>query len=495
MPVSNSNPNLTNPVPQEFTDYLAEVCRQIRWKKAHPSIQRELSDHMKDQMDEYISHGIPSHEAVQKTVQEMGDPVQIGTQLDRTYRPKIDKGILLLAGLLLIMGAVLQSIFYVQGSMRFPWLNMVIAVVIGVCGMLAAVQIDYTILAVNRKTSVILYLAYNFVILLFPITRRFFSAYVFFHSNPVNYLFAVFGQYLFLLFPLVLCGLIYSFRNQGLFGFLICGGMAAASLFLIVMNRPSFGLIIALPCLAVLSLALKLNWFGMYPGKKAAAYVLMFGPAAILFCAFVVLAWNRIYIWIHPSTDPRNQGYFTLAVRSALASSKWIGHAEPLSLPIRQEQFPLDKILIHTPDLLLTWMIAVLGWWILCVVLPPALLLCWKGIQICRKQSNLLGKMVSFTVVFTLAVQFFFFLLTNLTGFSFGPFPFPFLQGNGSIIVNFILLGFLLSAKQRKGLDEKSIYQADLKFPVNVSVQRSSREVDISFKLRLPDFKRNWRKR
>lgn len=493
MPVSNSDSNVTNSIPPEFTDYLSQVCRQIRWKKAHPSIQRELSDHMKDQMDEYISRGILSHEAVQKTVQEMGDPVQIGTQLDRTYRPKIDKGILLLAGLLLIMGFFMQTVFYVQRSISCPWPKIATAVIIGVCGMLAVIRIDYTVLAVNRITSGILYLAYNLVILLFPITHRLFSAYGF--TNSVNYLFAVFGQYLFLLFPLVFCGLIYSFRNQGLSGFLICGGMAAASLFLMVMNSRSFGLIIAIPCLAVLSLALKLNWFGISPGKKTAAYALMFGPAAIFCCAFAVLARNRIYFWIHPSADPRNQGYFTLAVRSALASSKWIGHAEPLSLPIRQEQFPLDKILIHTPDLLLTWMIAVLGWWILCVVLPPALLLCWKGIQICRKQSNLLGKMVSFTVVFTLAVQFFFFLLTNLTGFSFGPFPFPFLQGNGSIIVNFILLGFLLSAEQRKGLDEKSIYQTDLKFPVNVSVQRSSREVDISFKLRLPDFKRNWRKR
>ena len=109
MSVSNSDSNVTNSIPPEFTDYLSQVCRQIRWKKAHPSIQQELSDHMKDQMDEYISRGIPSHEAVQKTVQEMGDPVQIGMQLDRTYRPKIDKGILLLAGLLLIMGFFMQT--------------------------------------------------------------------------------------------------------------------------------------------------------------------------------------------------------------------------------------------------------------------------------------------------------------------------------------------------------------------------------------------------
>ncbi len=489
MPVSNSNS--TNIIPQEFTDYLSQVCQQIRWKKAHPSIRRELSNHMKDQMEVYVSHGIPSEEAIQKTIQEMGDPIQIGTQLDRTYRPKIDKGVLFLVGLLLLTGSFMQSVFYMQGPVSYPWLNTVLAVILGISGMLAAMQIDYTALAMNRKNSIILYLAYNLAVLFLPIAYRF-------SRNAGSYMLYSFGIHLCLLFPLIFCGVIYSFRNQGLFGFLVCGGMAAISLFLMIGTTFFRGLMIALPCLAVLILALKINWFGNFStGKKAAAYSLMFGPTVILFYVFLTLAWHRIYLWINPYADPQNQGYYILAVRSALASSKWIGYAEPLPLYAAQEQLPLTEFqfLPHTPDLLLTWAITRLGWWILCIVLLLALLLCWKGIHICRKQSNVLGKMVSFTAVFTLAIQFFFFLLANLGGLDFSPFPFPFLQGNISIIVNFILLGFLLSAEQRKGLDEMNVYEMDLKFPVNVSVQHSNREVNISLKLRLPDFKRSWRKR
>ena len=53
----------TEGTPKEFAVYLERICGQIRWKKAHPSIRRELSGHMEDQMAEYISAGIPPEEA------------------------------------------------------------------------------------------------------------------------------------------------------------------------------------------------------------------------------------------------------------------------------------------------------------------------------------------------------------------------------------------------------------------------------------------------
>lgn len=36
-------------------DYLNKVCSQIRWKRAHDIVRRELGDHISDQQDRLFS--------------------------------------------------------------------------------------------------------------------------------------------------------------------------------------------------------------------------------------------------------------------------------------------------------------------------------------------------------------------------------------------------------------------------------------------------------
>ena len=104
--------------------------------------------------------------------------------------------------------------------------------------------------------------------------------------------------------------------------------------------------------------------------------------------------------------------------------------------------------------------------------------------------------MISCAVVVTLAAQFLCFLQANLGIVYMIPYPFPFLQGNRSIIVNLLLLGFLLSVGQRKGLDEPAPDKNSSDFlyvkqPLAFSVRRSGQEIDVSLKLRLPEGKRH----
>lgn len=483
--MSEPKPSKENTVPQEFAEYLEQVCQQIRWKKAHPSIRRELSNHMEDQMGEYLSVGIPPEEAARKTVKEMGDPVQIGTQFDRSYRPKVDKGILLATGLLLVIGYIIQSFFYLQSPvLSLSRWDMPAAVVIGVCGMLAAVKIDYTALAMNRKTSIVVYTIYNAVIFILPLLYRFIA------QNSSYYLLFSAAIHLSLLFPLVFCGIVYSFRGWGFPGFLVCGAMATVSLFLMLLNRFTATLITIIPTLAVMVMAVKLDWFGFFSKmKKSAAYVCIFAPVTIFVCTILIRYAGRIFaVIINPSIDARDKGYIYIVIRSVLKSSKWIGRVDLAATPFGD--LPLNEILPHDPDLLLTWTIATLGWWTLFIIIPLALLICLKGLHICLRQSGSLGKMVSCAAVFTLAAQFACFIQANLGIVFIVPFPFPFLQGNRSIIVNLILLGFLLSVGQRKGLDEPSSSQEDLfdkKSPVSLSVKRTGQEIDVSLKVRLPD--------
>ena len=70
------------------------VCGQIRWKRAHPVIMEEIENHIVDQRDAYIANGADETEATANAITQMGDPVDIGNQFDRTHRPKPQWGMI-----------------------------------------------------------------------------------------------------------------------------------------------------------------------------------------------------------------------------------------------------------------------------------------------------------------------------------------------------------------------------------------------------------------
>ena len=89
-------------------EYLRCVTDQIRCKKACPGIEKELEDHITDQAEMYLKKGMTEEQALKKAIAEMGDPVQVGVELDRIHRPQMSWGLVLLAGILGIISIVLQ---------------------------------------------------------------------------------------------------------------------------------------------------------------------------------------------------------------------------------------------------------------------------------------------------------------------------------------------------------------------------------------------------
>ena len=104
--------------------YLEAVQGQIRWKRARPLLVRELERHLEDQRDDFLKEGKAPDEAERLAVEDMGDPVTVGTELDRIHRPRPQWGLLGLTIALAAIGVVLRVLFrqsYVQqmGIMRF----------------------------------------------------------------------------------------------------------------------------------------------------------------------------------------------------------------------------------------------------------------------------------------------------------------------------------------------------------------------------------------
>lgn len=96
----------------EVAKFLDSVCGHVRAKKLHSDIKEELSVHLEQLVQDNLANGMPEQEAIEAAVSRMGDPRDIGRQLDHTHRPRTDW--VMLALIALLSGAGLLAMYKLQ---------------------------------------------------------------------------------------------------------------------------------------------------------------------------------------------------------------------------------------------------------------------------------------------------------------------------------------------------------------------------------------------
>lgn len=76
---------------RQFDTFCSQVCSVIRWKPAREAAWRELSAHLKDHAAALEEQGASPEDAAAQAVAAMGDPYEIGHQLDRCHSPLVPK--------------------------------------------------------------------------------------------------------------------------------------------------------------------------------------------------------------------------------------------------------------------------------------------------------------------------------------------------------------------------------------------------------------------
>lgn len=67
--------------------WLEETLSHVRFRPDHPAIRRELTDHIQDRSDDFVSRGLSRTEADDRTLTAMGDPAEVGRLLDAAHKP------------------------------------------------------------------------------------------------------------------------------------------------------------------------------------------------------------------------------------------------------------------------------------------------------------------------------------------------------------------------------------------------------------------------
>ena len=93
-------------------EYLHTLTEQIRCKMARGAVEQEINDHIEDQKAEFLCEGMSQKEAEEAAVREMGDPVEVGLEMDRIHRPTMAWEMIALIVGLSIAGYLLRRVMF-----------------------------------------------------------------------------------------------------------------------------------------------------------------------------------------------------------------------------------------------------------------------------------------------------------------------------------------------------------------------------------------------
>lgn len=132
-------------------EYLEAVTTQIRSKVARQYVEEELRNHMEDQAEENKKNGMTDSEAMEEAVKEMGDPLEVGVEMDRLHKPKMNWGFIIFIAMLSILSMAIQCISGIQIA-HIIYTMIGLGIMIGVC------YLDYSILGRHATIIAVVFL-------------------------------------------------------------------------------------------------------------------------------------------------------------------------------------------------------------------------------------------------------------------------------------------------------------------------------------------------
>ena len=422
----------------DIKKYLDKVCEQIRFQKAHPIVQKELEDHIVDQTEAFVLEGMPKTKAVEKAIEQMGDPVMVGAQLDRVYRPKTQWSLIFFVILFSIVGFILQ--YNIKNTIYHTNIGMIhtstlLAFIIGMGMMILFYFIDFTILVHKAIKIYICYVSAMgivFVLSEFPIM-----------GYPVYVNGAPQVPPLIYLFPIIFTGVLYHFRAKSYGAIVLC--MCSMILPILFTSNTKFKtacFLIVLVNICLMTIAIVKNWFAV---RKLYALLLLYIPMLLAGCFTAMLPFVRYRLHI-ALLDPDGEDYIRYLLQNNVKEAALLGKGGLITLP-SGETLDILRSIPYQLEYLPTYILHCGGWVLLIIFLAMYLFFLARGFLLARKQKSQLGFMTAMAILLTFSAISIWNIISNSGFFFYFNFlEIPFFSHGGTLyILFFIMMGILLS--------------------------------------------------
>lgn len=445
-------------------EYLEEIRNQIRCKKARNLVAEEIENHIEDQKAVYLSEGMDEIAAARKALEQMGDPTEIGKQLDKIHKPRMEWYLLTAVLVLCSLGILFQSSLIhaadaagitLAGGLR----KHIFYLVLGFLLMLSVYFADYTFLGKYAKPIWVLLL--SGILMYVPFALQINGGY------PYLYAYAL------LLIP-VYGGIIYAYGKCGYSGLIKCllFGLFAGAVVCCFVVQVSVFLGLIYSCLLMLSVAVLKGWFKT---SKIKSLLLIWGwnvipVLVILFKGNILLPSSQLIRiqelfgkLAHPEQYP--QGYRMNVARQVIAHARLFGETA--------EHGTGYEVVLNNSDYILTYVIGKFGIAAGVAIICLFLLFIGRMIHLSLKQRNSLGAFVGLGCGLVFILQGAAYILANLSIELVAQVNLPFISyGGASLIVNFIVLGILLSVFRNTYIRKEEPYRK--RFRIKIGIERQS---------------------
>lgn len=425
-------------------EYLKTLLEQIRCKKAHASIYHELKDHIEEQMEENEAQGMNKEEALKETLQDMGDPVQVGVEMDQIHRPQIAWKLILGVGILTLFSIVVQYLItksIPQENDTYFFRHHIYNAVLSFLAMIAIYRIDYSLIGKYAKwiaTAFLLFTAFQIFIVNYRINGRLFMR-VFSQTFTIS-------PFFFLYVP-VFGAILYQYRGKNWRAFPKIFIWMTLPLFL-TLQLPNLGLTVSLFFMlaGLLTIAIWKEWFAIPKKKFLAAFwgISFLSPIALVVMLIQsgTLAAYQIER-IRTSFDGTGGNYVQQTLHSTIQNCTFIGESGGKSMFLEggNSSYPLSILAAYY------------GIFITLVVLLLLFLFIRKIFQISSSQKNQLGMMMGYGcgMVFCVSAVWNMIITTGLIPPTYTFLPI-FSYGGTTMLVSYILLGIVLSIYRYKNI-------------------------------------------
>ncbi|CCZ62374.1 MULTISPECIES: permease prefix domain 1-containing protein [Hungatella] len=429
----------------ELSEYLDTVSEQIRCKRARTMVREELKNHVQEQAEAYEADGMMAPEAMREAVRQMGDPIETGTALNRIHRPQLEWKFLILVLLLSALGLALQYMTCYTGLFGgfssdladYFWKRQCFFTVAGL-GVLAAVYIvDYTILG---RYPLLLWFGYFAVIFIIANTHTVIMGKVRIYN------------YLTLFLPLY-AGVLYRFRSKGYGAVAVCYLLSFMPFFVGLKTILVHGsLELAGGCFLLLLIAVCKGIFHVRKTRTIAALI------ALPLITSLLLYWKgadlgllhhyqlaRIqYVFSPDMLDYNSNGGIIPYLWESVSGFRMFG-SSAAPVPKAMKSLNCDYVVFFV---FAKYGIAA-GTAMLSILAVTAV----KAFSISRRQKNRLGFLVGTACSVVLTIQMMVYAAANFGVPLVEPMTIPFLSyGGQSTLVNYILLGLILSVHRNKDI-------------------------------------------